>query len=97
MKEVFGFDSMTVVQHSTMPAILQGKDVLARAKTGIVYLKFDLVFLMLKKLVRHRENACFPRPFRRESVQPPPGTTINQRARYRPHARACPPNFCGGR
>jgi superfamily II DNA/RNA helicase len=34
MKEVFGFDSMTVVQHSTMPVILQGKDVLARAKTG---------------------------------------------------------------
>jgi hypothetical protein len=37
MKEVFGFDSMTVVQHSTMPVILQGKDVLARAKTGNLY------------------------------------------------------------
>jgi hypothetical protein len=36
MKEVFGFDSMTVVQHSTIPAILEGKDVLARAKTGAI-------------------------------------------------------------
>jgi superfamily II DNA/RNA helicase len=32
--EVMGFTTMTVVQDATLPAILKGQDVLAKAKTG---------------------------------------------------------------
>ncbi|XP_024359524.1 DEAD-box ATP-dependent RNA helicase 26 [Physcomitrium patens] len=34
LHEVAGFDTMTVVQNETLPVILKGTDVLARAKTG---------------------------------------------------------------
>ncbi|KAG0564623.1 hypothetical protein M758_8G120800 [Ceratodon purpureus] len=34
LHEVAGFDTMTVVQNETLPVILKGQDVLAKAKTG---------------------------------------------------------------
>lgn len=34
LHEVAGFDTMTAVQNETLPVILKGKDVLAKAKTG---------------------------------------------------------------
>ena len=34
LAEVFSYEFMTVVQHETLPLIMEGKDVLAKAKTG---------------------------------------------------------------
>ncbi|KAJ7531792.1 hypothetical protein O6H91_14G058700 [Diphasiastrum complanatum] len=34
LHEVLGYETMTIVQEATLPIILQGKDVLAKAKTG---------------------------------------------------------------
>ncbi|PPD92568.1 hypothetical protein GOBAR_DD10481 [Gossypium barbadense] len=52
-----GYEKMTLVQEATLPAILQGKDVLAKAKTGMEKtLAFSVIVATPTRLWDHIEN-----------------------------------------
>ncbi|KAH1130183.1 hypothetical protein J1N35_001561 [Gossypium stocksii] len=57
-----GYEKMTLVQEATLPAILQGKDVLAKAKTGtrktLAFLFLWEVEVLLQRKKNLRQNRC---------------------------------------